>query len=196
VASILDIARCAGVSAESVLRVVNGEPVSQEIAQRVQAAIDAVGPPSYPRTPAEVLPAVPAAPPAQEPSHVELLERFAQAAAELEARLPQGVGNIVYDALRIEVRPVAQHVEEISSLFEQMVRRLEQVAGDVSVERRERVEDVALLPELITTGWRTVDRRLARLEHLLARLEAQKTKDDPSAQIIRLEDRASRSLAD
>jgi Bacterial regulatory proteins, lacI family len=196
VASILDIARYAGVSAESVLRVVNGEPVSEEVSQRVQAAIDAVGPPSYPRASSEVLPVVPASPPAPERSHDELLERFAQAAAELEARLPQGVGNVVFDALRIEVRPVARHVEEISSLFEQMVRRLEQLGGDVSAERRERVEDIALLTELITSGWRTVDRRLARLERILARLEGQKPADDPSARVIRLEDRASRSLAD
>ncbi|MGH2996714.1 MAG: LacI family DNA-binding transcriptional regulator, partial [Gaiellaceae bacterium] len=89
-ASILDIARHAGVSAENVLRVVNGEPVSEDIAQRVQAAIDAIGPPPYPRAGVEVLPAVPAAPPAPDAGHAELLERFAQAAAELEASLPQG----------------------------------------------------------------------------------------------------------
>jgi len=196
VASILDIARHAGVSAENVLRVVNGEPVSEDIAQRVRAAIDVIGPPPYPHARVEVLPAVPAVPPAADASHAELLERFAQAAAELEASLPQGVGNVVYEALRIEVQPVAQHMEELSSLFEQMVRRLEQVGGDVSVERRERVEDVALLTELITTGWRTVDRRLARLEHILARLEAQKTDADPNGRVIRLEDHTNRSVGD
>lgn len=193
-ASILDIARHADVSAENVLRVVNGEPVSEDIARRVRAAIDAVGLPSYPPSHVEVLPAVPATP-ASEAGHTELLERFAQAAAELEASLPQGVGNVVYEALRIEVRPVAQHVEELSSLFEQMVRRLEQVGGNVSVERRERVEDVALLTELITTGWRTVDRRLARLERILARLEGQKGAD-PTGRLFRLEDHTSRSVGD
>ncbi|MGH3034560.1 MAG: hypothetical protein ACRDON_08390, partial [Gaiellaceae bacterium] len=104
--------------------------------------------------------------------------------------------SVVYEALRIEVRPVAQHMEELSSLFEQMVRRLEQVGADVSVERRERVEDVALLTELITTGWRTVDRRLARLERILARLEEQKTGDDPNGRVIRLDDHPSRSVGD
>lgn len=184
-------------SAESVLRVVNGEPVSEDVAQCVHAAIDALGPPPYPRAPAEVLPAVSPAPPASEASHEELLERFAQAAAELEASLPQGVGSVVYEALRVEVRPVAQHIEELGALFEQMVRRLEQLGGDVSVERRERVEDVALLTELITTGWRTVDRRLARLERMLARLEGQQqASGDSSGRVIRLEDRASRSVAD
>jgi hypothetical protein len=191
-ASILDIAAYAEVSAENVLRVLNGEPVSQDVAQRVRSAIDAIGPPPYPRAHGEVLPAVPA----PDTGHAELLERFVQAAAELEASLPQGVGSVVYEALRIEVRPVARHVEELSSLFEQMVLRLEQVAGDVSVERRERVEDVALLTELITNGWRTVDRRLARLEHILARLEGQKTGADPKGRVIRIDDHPSRSVGD
>lgn len=180
-ANILDIARYADVSAESVLRVVSGEPVSEDIAQRVQAAIDALGPP------VEVLPAAPAGPRAPETRHDELLQRFAQAAAELEAILPQGVGSVIYEALRVEVRPVARHIEQLGALFEQLVRRLEQVGGDVSVERRERVEDVALLTELITTGWRTVDRRLGRLERILARLEDRKTGDDPSGNLIRFE---------
>jgi DNA-binding MarR family transcriptional regulator len=66
------------------------------------------------------------------------------------------------------------------------VRRLERLGGEVSVERRERVEDLALLTELITTGWRTVDRRLARLERMLARLKGRQADDDSSARVIRL----------
>jgi DNA-binding MarR family transcriptional regulator len=185
VASILDIARYANVSAANVLRVVNGEPVSEDIARRVQAAIDALGPPPYPRGPKEVLPALPATPHGSEASHEELLERLTQAAAALEASLPQGVGSVVYEALRVEVRPVAQHIEELDSLFEQMVSRLERLGGEVSIERRERVEDLALLTELITTGWRTVDRRLARLERMLARFERRQADDDSSARMIR-----------
>ena len=38
--------------------------------------------------------------------------------------------------------------------------------------RRDRLEDVALLTELVTSGWRSVDRRLARLEKIVARIEA------------------------
>jgi DNA-binding MarR family transcriptional regulator len=188
VASILDIARYADVSAASVLRVVAGEPVSEDIAQRVQAAIDALGPPPYPPGPDEMLLAMPATPHTWEGSHDALLERFAQAAAELETSLPQGVGSVVYEALRVEVRPVARQIEELDSLFEQMVGRLERLGGEVSIERRERVEDVALLAELITTGWRTVDRRLARLERILARLERRQADDDSSARLIRLPD--------
>jgi hypothetical protein len=166
VATILELADYADVSAENVLRVVHGEPVSEEVERRVYAAIDALGVPPYPRQ-VEVLPAVPPG-----ASSDELLQRFQATAAELGATLPEGVGSVVYEALRVEIRPVAQHVAELGALFEQMLARLDQVSTSVEDERRDRLEDVALLTELVTSGWRSVDRRLARLEKVVARIEA------------------------
>jgi hypothetical protein len=166
VATILELADYADVSAENVLRVVHGEPVSEEVERRVYEAIDAIGVPPYPRQ-VEVLPAIPPG-----ASSDELLERFRATAAELEAAVPEGVSSIVYEALRVEVRPVAQHVAELGALFERMLGRLEVVSTSVEDERRDRLEDVALLTELVTSGWRSVDRRLARLEKIVARIEA------------------------
>lgn len=167
-ATILELAAYAEVSAENVLRVVHGESVSEDIERRVQDAIEALGDPPYPRR-IEVLPAVPAGVGALQD---DLFERFQAAAAELETAVPQGVGSVVYEALRVEVRPVAQHVAELGALFERMLARLEDVSIGVDDERRDRVEDVSLLTELITTGWRSVDRRLARLEQIVARIES------------------------
>jgi hypothetical protein len=192
-ATILELSRFANVSAENVLRVVHGEPVSEDVARRVQEAIDALGAPPYPRATVEVVPAE-HAPPADS-RHDELLERFAAAAAELESTLPQGVSSVVYEALRVEVRPVAQHVAEMGSLFEHMLRRLERVGMDVDSERRERVEDIALITDLITTGWRSVDRRLARLEGMIARLE-ERQGGRPRGRVIHLDDHQSRSSSD
>ncbi|MGH2451367.1 MAG: hypothetical protein ACRDGE_08885, partial [Candidatus Limnocylindria bacterium] len=107
----------------------------------------------------------------------------------------QGVSSVVYEALRVEVRPVAQHVAEMGSLFEHMLRRLERVGMDVDSERRERVEDIALLTDLITTGWRGVDRRLARLEGMIARLE-ERQGGRPRGHVIHLDDHQSRSSSD
>ena len=166
VATILELADYADVSAENVLRVVHREPVSEEVERRVYEAIDALGVPSYPRQ-VEVLRAIPPG-----ASSDELLERFQATAAELEAAVPEGVSSIVYEALRVEVRPVAQHVAELGALFERMLARLEAVSTSVDDERRDRLEDVALLTELVTSGWRSVDRRLARLEKIVARIEA------------------------
>ena len=192
-ASILELAQFANVSAENVLRVVHGEPVSEDVADKVHEAIAALGPPPYPRSSVEVLPATTSKD--VERREDELLERFSAAAAELEATLPQGVSSVVYEALRVEVRPVAQHVAEMGSLFEHMLGRLERVGSDVEGERRDRLEDVALLAELITTGWRGVDRRLARLEHMIARLE-ERHGDRPAGRLIRLEDRQSRTSSE
>lgn len=195
VASILDIAKHANVSSENVLRVVHGEPVSDEVARRVAEAIEALGPPPYPypRSPVDVLPAQ--ASTSVERRNDELLERFAQAAAELEASLPQGVSSVVYEALRVEVRPVAQHVAEMGALFEQMIRRLEQVGSEVGNERRDRLEDLALLTDLISSGWRGVDRRLGRLERMIERLEAKQNGESPG-RVIRLEEHQGRTPSD
>jgi hypothetical protein len=191
-ATILQLAEFAEVSAESVLRVVHGEPVSEEVARKVHEAIAVLGPPPYPRPAGEVLPARPTEVATRQD---ELFERFSAATAELETSLPQGVSSVVYEALRVEVRPVARHVAEIGALFEHMRIRLERVSADVASERRERVEDVALLAELITKGWRSVDRRLARLEHMIARLEEGQG-GRPAGRVIRLEDRQSRTSSE
>jgi hypothetical protein len=167
-ATILELARHADVPAESVIRVVNGEPVSSQISERVQAAIEALGPPPYPYNGSAPRPAHASV----ELARRELLETLAQTTAELEARLPEGVGSVVYEALRVEVRPVVQHVSQIEALVEHLVRRLERLDTGVDSERRERLEDLALLTDLITSGWRSVDARLGRVERILQRMEA------------------------
>jgi hypothetical protein len=165
-ATILEIARLANVSAENVLRVVNGEPVSSDVASRVARTIEAVGPPPSPRSKADVVPADRSAGSEAD----ELVSRLARTAAELEAHLPQ-VGSILYEAVRVEVQPVSRHIAELDALFGLLVARLEDMRDEIDRERRERLEDVALLSELVSAGWRSADRRLARLEQMLTRLE-------------------------
>jgi hypothetical protein len=52
----------------------------------------------------------------------------------------------------------------VRGLMNQTLRRLERIEGDTAAERHARVDDLALLVDLITSGWRGVDERLARLE--------------------------------
>ena len=183
VATILELADYADVSAENVLRVVNGEAVSEDVERRVHEAIDAIGVPPYPRR-VEILPAIPPG-----VGTDDLLERLRATAAELEASLPEGVGSVVYEALQVEVRPVAQNVAELGALFERMLARLEQVSTSVEDERRDRLQDVALVTELVTSGWRSVDRRLARLEQIVSRIEAGRN-SRREARLYRLDDTA------
>jgi hypothetical protein len=183
-ATILELARFAHVSAENVIRVVNGEPVSGEVESRVREALAALGPPPRPSTALEPRPLTGAA----EEARRQLVETFAETAAGLEARLPEGVGNVVYEALRVEVRPVAHHMAQMGTLVEQLIRRFERVDIGVDLERRERLEDVALLTELITTGWRMVDRRLGRIERMLERAQAEaKTNGAPPIRHLRVD---------
>jgi hypothetical protein len=92
------------------------------------------------------------------------VEALAETTAGLEASIPAQVGVAVRDGLRTEVLPVARHIAEIRGLLNQAIRRLERLEGDMLAERHARVDDLALLVDLVTSGWRGVDSRLARLE--------------------------------
>jgi hypothetical protein len=92
------------------------------------------------------------------------IEELAAAAAELESSIPAHVGVAVRDGLRTEVLPVARHIAEIRGLINHAIRRLERLEGDLLAERHARVDDLALLVDLVSSGWRGVDARLARLE--------------------------------
>jgi hypothetical protein len=92
------------------------------------------------------------------------LEALAVAAAELEASIPAQVGEAVRDGLRAEVLPVGRNLAEIRGLLNQAIRRLERLEGELLAERHARVDDLALLVDLVSSGWRGVDARLERLE--------------------------------
>jgi hypothetical protein len=92
------------------------------------------------------------------------VEALAATAAGLEASIPAQVTTAVRDGLRTEVLPVARHIAEIRGLLNQAIRRLERLEGELLAERHARVDDLALLVDLVSSGWRGVDARLQRLE--------------------------------
>jgi hypothetical protein len=94
----------------------------------------------------------------------EQVAALAATAAELEASIPGQVGTAVREGLRSEVLPVARQVAEIRGLMNQAIRRLERLEGEILAERHARVDDLALLVELVSSGWRGLDGRLERLE--------------------------------
>jgi len=114
----------------------------------------------------------------------EQVDSLAAAAAALEDTLPAKVG----EAVRNEAQPVGRNLAEIRGLMNQVIRRLEHVDGDLLAERNARVDDLALLVELVTSGWKGVDTRLARLEAVLSRLE-QGMQEKGGAIVYRMEDR-------
>jgi len=109
----------------------------------------------------------------------EQVEALAATAAELETTLPSRIGDAVQDGLRAQVLPVGRNLAEIRGLMNQVLRRLERVEGDLLSERHARVDDLALLVDLVTSGWRGAEHRLAKLEERL-------TRDDGGAAVYRL----------
>lgn len=97
------------------------------------------------------------------------VEQLAVAATELQATLPQRVGDAVREGVRGEALPVTRQLAEVRGLLNALVRRSERLEGDMTAERHARVDDLALLVELITSGWQSVDARLGRLEERLER---------------------------
>ncbi len=95
------------------------------------------------------------------------VEELALAAAGLEATMPARIDNALQDGLREQVEPVGRNLAELRGLTNQMIRRLERIEGDLLSERHARVDDLALLVDLVSSGWKTVDERLDRLERNL-----------------------------
>ena len=98
----------------------------------------------------------------------EQVEALAATAAELESTLPSRIGDALQDGLRAQVLPVGRNLAEIRGLMNQVIRRLERVEGDLLSERHARVDDLALLVDLVASGWRGVEQRLARIEARLS----------------------------
>ncbi|HYY04551.1 MAG TPA: hypothetical protein VE736_11760 [Gaiellaceae bacterium] len=96
------------------------------------------------------------------------LSRLSETAAEAAASIPSRVDDAIREGLREEVQPVARNLAEIRGLLNQVVRRLEALERGSETECRERVEDLALLVDLVGSGWQNVDERLARLESIVA----------------------------
>jgi hypothetical protein len=108
------------------------------------------------------------------------IEDLAELAAKLETTLPAQVGEAVQDGIRAEALPVARQLAEVRGLAGQTIRRLERIENDTLAERHARVDDLALLVDLITSGWQSVDERLAGLEKRLT--------NNGSASVYRLEE--------
>lgn len=95
------------------------------------------------------------------------VEELAVTAAGLEAALPERVAHAVREGVRREAAPVGRQLAEVRGLAAQTVRRLEQLETGLTAERYSRVDDLGLLVDLISSGWKSVDDRLARIEQAL-----------------------------
>jgi hypothetical protein len=95
------------------------------------------------------------------------VEALAQTADELQVVLPDAVGSALRDGLREEAAPISRRLAEVKGLSNQMIRRFERLETDLLAERHARVDDLALLVDLITSEWRSLNERLDRIESAL-----------------------------
>jgi hypothetical protein len=118
----------------------------------------------------------------------ENLEALVAAAEEAAAGLPERVDDALRTGLHDQVAPVARNLAEIRGLMNRLLRRLERLEGDSAAERHARVDDLALLVDLIASGWQSADARLERIESAVSRLE-HGLEERGGAIVYRIEDR-------
>jgi len=90
------------------------------------------------------------------------LER-ARAGVEALAEAAAAIPEAVREGVRAEAAPVARQLAEVRGLAAQTIRRLERLEADMLAERNARIDDLALLIELIASGWKAVDEKLDAL---------------------------------
>ncbi|MFL5954268.1 MAG: hypothetical protein ACJ76I_09200 [Gaiellaceae bacterium] len=71
------------------------------------------------------------------------------------------------DGLREEAAPISRRLAEVKGLSNNAIRRLENIEWTLDAERNARIDDLALLVELLTEGWRGLNARLDRIEAAL-----------------------------
>jgi len=103
---------------------------------------------------------------ALERAHRQLADLSATAAG-LEAALPEQVAAAVRDGVRKEAAPVGRQLAEVRGMAVQMLRRLGRLEAELTAERYARVDDLGLLVDLVGSGWKSIDERLARIEQTL-----------------------------
>jgi len=72
------------------------------------------------------------------------------------------------DGLREEAAPMARRLAEVKGLSNNAIRRLAGIEAAIESERNARLDDVTLLIDLLTEGWRALNTRLDRIEATLA----------------------------
>ena len=81
--------------------------------------------------------------------------------------IDEQIAAAVRDGVRSEAAPVGRHLAEVRGMSVRAIRQLERIEESIGAERTARIDDLAVLVELISAGWRSVDERLARIEELL-----------------------------
>ena len=163
VSILVEIAEKADVPVEGVIRVLTREPVSDAVMERVLVVLDDLT-----------------------PEQTRAVQRFALAA--LHDVLPRPLGTEPEDVnpgqLALPAAPEGASEQlpaqspsdaalvQLSGVLSELAEAVRDLRRETDEERRERVDDLAVLIDLITTGWQGLDARLGRIEKQISRLDA------------------------
>jgi hypothetical protein len=170
VSILVEIAEKADVPVEGVIRVLTREPVSDAVAQRVLDALDHLTPEQTRAVQRFALAALhdvlPRPRAAEVPRYPE-----AEAAEEALAALPAAPED---ESPQLQAAPATSDAAlvQLSSVLRELAEAVRDLRQETDEERRERVDDLAVLIDLITTGWQGLDARLGRIEKQIGRLDA------------------------
>jgi hypothetical protein len=84
------------------------------------------------------------------------------------------------DGLREEAAPLSRRLAEVKGLSNNAIGRLQRLEATLESERHARVDDLALLVDLLTESMRATNARLDRIEALL------QAQQEPRAAVYRL----------
>jgi hypothetical protein len=91
------------------------------------------------------------------------------------------IREAIREGLREDAAPIARRLAEVKGLSNNAVRRLDNIEQAIEGERNARIDDLTLLVELLTEGWRSLSLRLDRIEAAL---------QPPETNVVRLRDSA------
>ncbi|MEJ7791802.1 MAG: hypothetical protein WKF65_07525 [Gaiellaceae bacterium] len=166
-----EVADLAEVPVEGVVRVLTQKPVGRRIEQRVLAVVNEL-----------------------DDAQLRALTRYALAAAptvlaprpqpppvsEPSVSGPPASPTPPEDTATLETASAGDELTvRLGRVFEEFVGSLEELKRDHVAERQDRLDDLSVLIDLISTGWSGVDRRLGRLERTLERLELERRVPPP-----------------
>jgi len=90
------------------------------------------------------------------------------------------VRESIREGLREEALPLGRRLAEVKGISNNALTHLERIEQTLESERHARVDDLALMVELLTEGWRSLNARLDRIEAAMT----------PRTNVVRLRDSA------
>jgi hypothetical protein len=172
--TLVEIAEKADVAVEGVVRVLTRRPVSTAVSERVFAVLDQLDGEQARVVERFAIAAVPDVlpPDAASANGGETLAPANAAALQLEGSLRDAGATLVRperDAVHSNERD--ELVAKLGTFLEELVDSLTELQREGAALRQDRNADLAVLVDLISSTSEGMDRRLGRLEQMVARLE-------------------------